>query len=166
MRTTPRNKVLLRGEQNDNAVSIVESTMLAGAPGPPLHSHAFDEAFYVLDGELTFRLADELTTATAGELVFAPRGVPHTVANLTDAPAGYLLVLTPAGFEREFARRAAKEARVAPPQWARQPIPEVNYLGPRIGKQPVTATHESGRLTGPPHDIDSRALSTDSPIHS
>jgi quercetin dioxygenase-like cupin family protein len=55
MPTTTRNKVLLRGEESDGAVSIVESTMPAGAPGPPLNSHAFDEAFSVLDGELTFQ---------------------------------------------------------------------------------------------------------------
>jgi quercetin dioxygenase-like cupin family protein len=145
MRTTTRNKVLLRSEDSDSAVSIVESSMPAGAPGPPLHSHAFDEAFYVLDGELTFQLGDAETTAKAGELVFAPRGMPHRVANLTDAPAGYLLVLTPAGFEREFARRAAKEAGVTPPAWALQTLPEVNYLGPRIGKPRVTRTDSSVR---------------------
>jgi quercetin dioxygenase-like cupin family protein len=150
MRTTTRNKVLLRGEQSDAALSIVESSMPAGAPGPPLHAHDFDEAFYVLHGELTFQLGDEQTTAVAGELVFAPRGVPHTVANLTDAAAGYLLILTPAGFEREFARRAAKETGTAPPQWALQPIPEVNYLGPRIWRATLT-TH-----TGPDANHQSR----------
>jgi quercetin dioxygenase-like cupin family protein len=123
------------GEQSDSAVGIVESTMPAGAPGPPLHSHAFDEAFYVLDGELTFRLRDRQTVAKAGELVFAPRGVPHTLANLTNSPARYLLVHTPAGFEREFARRAAEEAGSQPPEWALQPVPEVTYVGPRIGER-------------------------------
>lgn len=39
--------VLLHGEQNGGALAIAESTMPAGAVGPPLHSHAFDEAFYV-----------------------------------------------------------------------------------------------------------------------
>lgn len=132
MPTTARNKILLRAEQSGGAVAIVENTMPASAPGPPLHSHAFDEAFYVLDGELTFQVDDQVTTARAGELIFAPRGMPHTVANLTTAPARYLLVLTPPGFEREFGRRAAKEAGIDPPDWARQPIPAVTYLGPRL----------------------------------
>jgi quercetin dioxygenase-like cupin family protein len=135
MPASARNKVLLRGEQSGGAVAIVENTMPAGAPGPPLHSHAFDETFYVLDGVLTFQLHNERTAAKAGELVFAPRGVPHTLANLGDTPARFLLVLTPAGFEREFARRAAKEAGTEPPKWALQAIPDVNYLGPRIGEQ-------------------------------
>jgi quercetin dioxygenase-like cupin family protein len=135
MPTTLRHKVLLHGEESGGAVAIVENTMPAAAPGPPLHSHAFDEAFYVLDGELTFQLDDQLTTAHPGELIFAPRGVPHTLANLTDSPARYLLVLTPPRFERELARRAANQAGVKPPDWALQPIPEVTYLGAKIGQQ-------------------------------
>jgi quercetin dioxygenase-like cupin family protein len=106
--------------------------MAAGAPGPPLHSHAFDEAFYVVDGELTIQLNNKRTTAKDGDLVFAPGGVPHTLANPAATPARFLRVITPAGFEREFARRAAKEAGAEPPKWAQQPIPEVTYLGPRI----------------------------------
>ncbi len=134
MSTPVRNKVLLRAEQSDSAVAVVESTMPAGAPGPRLHSHDFDEAFYVLDGELIFQLQNRKGTAKAGELVFVHRGLPHTVANPGEAPARYLLVMTPAGFEREFARRAAKETGSEPPEWALQPIPEVKYFGPRIGQ--------------------------------
>jgi quercetin dioxygenase-like cupin family protein len=131
-------RVLLRSEQTEGQVSIVESTMPAGAMGPPLHMHDFDEAFYVLEGELTFQLGDELITAEPGELAFAPRGVHHTLANRSTAPARFVIVFTPAGFEREFARRAAAQAGVEPPPWAMQPIPEVTVVGPRIGGPPGT----------------------------
>ena len=110
--------------------------MPPGAKGPPLHTHAFDEAFYVLDGELTIQVGDELTTAGAGELAFALGGVPHTLANRSGSPARFLIVCTPAGFEREFARRAAAQAGTEPPDWALQPIPEVTRVGPRIGERP------------------------------
>jgi hypothetical protein len=53
--------VLLRSEQSDGHISLTESTMPAGAKGPPLHTHAFDEAFFVLEGQLTIQLGDELT---------------------------------------------------------------------------------------------------------
>jgi quercetin dioxygenase-like cupin family protein len=126
------HRVLLRSEQSNGQLAIVESTMPAGAKGPPLHLHDFDEAFYVVEGELTFQLGDELTVAGAGELAFAPRGVPHTLANHSDAPVRFVIAFTPAGFEREFARRAATRAGVDPPDWALQPIPEVTVVGPRI----------------------------------
>ncbi len=57
------------------------------------------------------------------------------MANLGDAPARYVLVITPAGFERHFARLAAEQAGVDPPDWAMQPIPEVTRVGPRIGER-------------------------------
>src|SRR5882762_7798508 len=56
-------KVLLRSEQSGGEVAVIEgSTLPAVFAGPPLHLHDFDEAFYVLEGELTFRLSDELFT--------------------------------------------------------------------------------------------------------
>src|SRR5215216_3582856 len=108
-------RVLLGSEQSDGAVAVIEMTLSAASGGPPLHHHDFDEAFYVLEGELAVQVGDEVSTATAGELAFAPRGVVHTLANPSDAPARYLLVCTPAGFERQLARRAAKQTGVDPP---------------------------------------------------
>ena len=127
--STPR--VLLRSEQTDGRISVIETAPRPGA-GPPLHHHDFDESFYIMAGELTFQLRDELLTAGPGDLVFAPRGVPHTYANLSGAAAHQLIVCTPAGFERYFARIAAERRGVEPPEWALQPIPEVTKIGPPI----------------------------------
>ena len=126
-------RVLLRSEETAGEVSIIALGNSAGRQGPPLHHHDFDEAFYVLEGELTFQLGDELFTRGAGELAFAPRGVAHTYANLSGDDARALLVCTPAGFERYFDRIAAKAAGVDPPPEALGPIPEVTRVGPPIG---------------------------------
>jgi quercetin dioxygenase-like cupin family protein len=127
--------VLLRSEETNGVLSVMDNRVAAGFPGPPLHHHDFDEAFHVLEGELTFQVVDELVTARAGELVFAPRGVPHTFANLSARPARMMLVCTPAGFERYFARMAAEHEGVEPPEWALQPTPPVTVVGPRIGER-------------------------------
>ena len=42
------------------------------------------------------------------------------------------MAITPAGFERYFARLAAERQGVEPPEWALQPVPEVTTLGPPI----------------------------------
>jgi hypothetical protein len=47
-------------------------------------------------------------------------------------PARYLLVCTPAGFERYFGRVAAEIVGEAPPEWANRPAPEVTRCGPQI----------------------------------
>jgi quercetin dioxygenase-like cupin family protein len=132
-------RVLLHGEQTDGRISVTESVMSAGAKGPPLHTHAFDETFYVLDGELTLQLGDTLHVAKRGEVAFAPGGVPHTLANRARGPARFLIVCAPAGFERELARRAAAHAGVDPPAWATQPVPEVTVVGPRIGEAELSS---------------------------
>ena len=127
-----RTNVLRRSEQSGGHVSMTEIVVPARSAGPPLHTHDFDEAFYMLEGELTFQVDDALVTKGAGELSFATRDVAHTLANHSDAPARYLLICTPAGFERHWARIAAEADGVDPPQWALQPIPEVTRVGPQI----------------------------------
>jgi quercetin dioxygenase-like cupin family protein len=127
--------VLLRSEETGSHVSVTEIVVPPHSAGPPLHTHDFDEAFYMLEGELIFQVEDALVTKGAGELSFAPRNVPHTLANHGDGPARYLLVCTPAGFERHWARIAAEAAGVEPPRWALQPIPEITVVGPQIAAQ-------------------------------
>src|SRR5437016_3323319 len=55
--------------------------------------HSDDEAWHVLDGELTFRYADRMEIAAAGATVFVPAGVAHTYT--AGAGSRYLIILTP-----------------------------------------------------------------------
>jgi len=60
----------------------------------PLHvHHEDDEAWYVIEGALRFRLADRELVAPAGSTVLVPAGVPHTFGNAGPAPSRYLLVM-------------------------------------------------------------------------
>ena len=131
-----RTNVLLRSEETGGHVSVIEIVLPPHSAGPPLHTHDFDEVFYLLEGELIFQLEEALVTKRAGEVVFAPRNVAHALANHSDAPARYLLTCMPAGFERHWARIAAEAAGVEPPDWALQPIPEITVVGPQIAAQP------------------------------
>jgi len=45
--------------------------------GPPPHNHPWDEAFYVLQGEIAFGIDDKELTATTGTLVHLPAGTTH-----------------------------------------------------------------------------------------
>ena len=131
----PTTNVLLHGGETDASVSVTEIVVPPHSAGPPLHTHDFDEVFYMLEGELIFQVHDALATKRAGELSFAPRNAAHTLANHSGSPARYLLVCTPAGFERHWARITADAAGVDPPEWALQPIPEVTVVGPQIAAQ-------------------------------
>jgi len=75
-------------------------TMRPGGEGPPHHRHeAEDDAFYVLDDEITFTLEDEEVVGPAGTFVLIPPGVWHGFANRTDHPVRVLNVHAPAGFD-------------------------------------------------------------------
>ena len=55
--------------------------------------HSDDEAWHVLEGELTFRYSDRTETVGAGRTVFVPAGVAHTYT--AGRETRYLIVLTP-----------------------------------------------------------------------
>lgn len=82
-------------------VSVTEIRMYRGGE-PPVHvHHGEDEAFYVLDGHLTYQLGDELFDAPAGTFIWGPREVPHGFRCQTES-ARVLCLMTPGGAEQEF----------------------------------------------------------------
>jgi mannose-6-phosphate isomerase-like protein (cupin superfamily) len=141
-----RVKVLVRGSDGSGRVAIMDNVIEAGHEGPLLHHHPFDEAFYVIDGVLTFRLDDHDSTCRAGEATFAPGGMPHTFANRGDRDGRLLIVCVPAGFERYFDRVAASEAgEVAPPPEDLEAWREITVVGPRIGEEPLQPRRRARR---------------------
>ena len=82
-------------------VSVI--TMAPGAHGPDTHVHADeDDAFYILDGELTFVLDEGEVVAPEGTFVLVPPGVNHTFRNRLATPARILNIHAPAGFDRRL----------------------------------------------------------------
>ena len=142
---------LLDSTASDGAIGIIEITLPARWDGPPLHHHDFDEAFYVLDGELTFQLGDELATAGRGTLTFAPRGSHHTLANVTESPARYLLICTPGGFERMFLRLEARSAGAEPSPEMLEPFPPTIAVGPTIFERLDHRSVKTARPLKPNH---------------
>jgi mannose-6-phosphate isomerase-like protein (cupin superfamily) len=100
-------QVLAGGPRTSGSVMFGEARLPARTPGPGLHVHSReDEAAYVISGVLTFLVGDRRFEATTGQLVWLPREVPHTFANLHDEPVWALGVTTPAGLEDMFAEQA------------------------------------------------------------
>jgi quercetin dioxygenase-like cupin family protein len=98
-----------RGDQTGGSLTAFE-TVVAPGEGPPMHTHANeDESLYVVEGEVRFKLGDEIQVAPAGSFVFVPRGAPHTWQNVGSGPARMLVHFTPSGMERFFDRFAALE---------------------------------------------------------
>jgi quercetin dioxygenase-like cupin family protein len=105
--------------------ALIEATLPAGSH-TPFHRHeAEDEAFYVLDGELTvFFDGERVVRAVAGSYVHIPRGVAHGFRTET---ALRMLVITGTDGFAEMVREAGMPApaHTLPPAMA----PDFERLG-------------------------------------
>jgi quercetin dioxygenase-like cupin family protein len=99
----------VRGDQAGGALTVIENQIAPG-DGPPHHVHASeDEAWWIIEGTLRFKLGEEMHEAPAGAFVFVPRGVAHSFQNAGDRAARILVMFTPGGMERFFDSFAALE---------------------------------------------------------
>ncbi len=86
----------LQGGETCDSIMMFEETIPAGTKSTFHLHHDSDEVAYVLSGEVTFKIGDELTVGGTGTCAFMPRGVPHAWKN-TGAETGRVLFLyTPA----------------------------------------------------------------------
>lgn len=100
-------QVLAGGERTGGDVMFGEARLPPRTSGPGLHVHTReDEAVFVIAGVMTFVVGERRFQAGEGELVWLPREVPHTFANLGDEPAWAFGTTTPAGLERMFAEQS------------------------------------------------------------
>lgn len=62
-----------------------------GFPFAHLHDE-YEEVFYVLEGEVEYRLGDGWAAAGTGSTICVPRGVVHAFRNSSGRPARHLVV--------------------------------------------------------------------------
>jgi len=82
---------LLRGV-TDDSIMLFEETIPVGTRSTYHLHHDSDEVAYVLSGEVTFHIGNEVTTGGSGTCAFMPRGVSHAWKS-TGAKAGRVLFL-------------------------------------------------------------------------
>ena len=65
----------------------------------PLHvHHREDETFWILEGDVTFKIGDTTVEAHAGDVAFASRGIPHRYT-VGRSGCRMLFLMTPGGLE-------------------------------------------------------------------
>ncbi|MCP6762979.1 MAG: cupin domain-containing protein [Fischerella sp. CENA71] len=62
--------------------------------GPPLHTHPWEEAFYILEGELELQVGTETIVATTGFFVNIPENTAHAF-KVRSAVAKFLVLIAP-----------------------------------------------------------------------
>ena len=103
-----RMNVKAGGAQTGGAFTFIEWSAPAGF-GPPLHVHGReDEAFHILDGQISVQCGSKRFTAGPGDFTFLPRGIPHTFLVTGARCAGYRSPRRPGS-------RSSSRRRAAPP---------------------------------------------------
>jgi quercetin dioxygenase-like cupin family protein len=99
-------RILAGGQQSGGVFTLMEARVPPGG-GPPPHVHRReDEAFFVLEGEISFTLGERKIVARPGTFIQGPRGLPHAFKNEGAAPARMLIFIAPPGFETFLAGMA------------------------------------------------------------
>ena len=103
-------QILLKAsaETTGGALSVFEENQPVDTP---LHVHEReDELFYVLEGEHVFQVGEREHSAGPGDLVFAPRGIPHSQRRVVPREGRTLVLTSPGGLEGFFRELAEADA--------------------------------------------------------
>ena len=86
----------LLGRETNESIMMFEETLPAGTPSLLHLHHDSDEVAWVLEGEMTFMIGDEVTVGGPGTCAFMPRDIPHAWKNTGSETARVLFLYTPA----------------------------------------------------------------------
>jgi quercetin dioxygenase-like cupin family protein len=108
--------VLADAQDTGGRFSLMEE-LLCKDSGPGPHKHTWsDETYYMLDGEITFLVGEEIKTARKGDFVMVPRNTRHAFRVDTET-ARFLNGYTPASLEACVMEKAMRTTeRVLPPK--------------------------------------------------
>ncbi|HYM72970.1 MAG TPA: cupin domain-containing protein [Stellaceae bacterium] len=86
----------LLGRETNESIMLFEETLPPGTPSL-YHLHRdSDEVAWVLAGEFTFKIGDEVTVGGPGTCAFMPRNIPHAWKNTGSETGRVLFLYTPA----------------------------------------------------------------------
>jgi mannose-6-phosphate isomerase-like protein (cupin superfamily) len=101
--------------QTGGDFSLMERTLPPRGRRPLPHRHVnCSEAFFVLDGTVTFVLDGTELSGHPDDFLLVPRGMAHTFGNSGDEPARLLVLHAPAA-DAYFAELDAMWSRESPP---------------------------------------------------
>jgi len=132
-------RIVIGGDQTNGTYALVDMLIPPkGGPGP--HSHStFQEAFYIIDGEIKVITKEKVYTAAKGSYVNIPFNRPvHKFTNETDKIAHILCLTTPAGMEKMFqkiGKPVAADTLLPIPQMTPEELKQLQSIAERYGQK-------------------------------
>jgi len=91
-------RFLLEAAKTNHSFSLME-VELPKDQGPPPHDHPWDEAYYIVDGDVWFMVQNKEQVFSTGDFVYAPGGTLHSFRGAGEKPARVLVFDAPATAE-------------------------------------------------------------------
>lgn len=113
-------RMLCEAGETGGAWSLFEEDVPLGM-GPPAHRHDWDEAYYILDGEVDFEVDGAIVKSRAGDFNYLPRNTVHGFKGASAKPARVLIFAAPA-HGSEFFEELSSEVRALPQDAAKIPV--------------------------------------------
>jgi mannose-6-phosphate isomerase-like protein (cupin superfamily) len=131
---------LVGGDETGGLIDASIVTQPAGT-APPLHVHTREaEAWYLLEGTLTYQAGDERVDLAPGGFIYLPQGVPH--AFRTRSAVRYLALTLPGGVMEMY-------DEVGTPARQRR-LPDGGVTGEEIARWMAAAPRYGLQVVGPP----------------
>jgi quercetin dioxygenase-like cupin family protein len=111
--------MLCEARETGGSWSLFEEEVPLGM-GPPAHRHDWDEAYYILDGEVDFQVDGRAVKSGRGDFNYLPRGTVHGFQGASATPARVLIFAAPA-HGSEFFEELSREVRSVPNDLAKIP---------------------------------------------
>jgi mannose-6-phosphate isomerase-like protein (cupin superfamily) len=135
--------IRLSHEGQPDGLSVIENHLPFGY-ATPLHIHLNqDEFFHILTGFLCIEVDGELISAGPGDILKAPKGVPHRFIVVSEGGARALVMTVGPDFER-FVREGSDPLPADRADFPRAPLPE------EIALVSAAAILNELELIGPP----------------
>lgn len=104
--------MLCEARETGGAWSLFEEEVPFGM-GPPPHRHDWDEAYYILEGEVDFEVDGMPVRSAKGDFNYLPRNTVHAFKGASTTPARVLIFAAPA-HGTEFFQELSSEVRALP----------------------------------------------------
>ena len=112
-------KFLCTSDDTQGRYSSMLNTVPKGLGAPP-HQHPWDEAFYVLQGEVEFMLNEQRHVLNIGDYVLAPANTPHAFTGLSDQE-GLLIAFESPGHSHRFFQEISDTVKSLPEDLGKMP---------------------------------------------
>jgi len=141
-------RIIIGSKQTNGAYALIDM-VIPPRGGPPPHSHAtFQEAFYIINGEIEVITKEKKYSTTRGSYVNIPfNGPVHKFINKTDKNAHILCLITPAGMEKMF-------EEIGKPVADGMFLPPPSQMTPEEQKQIKSIAEKYGQKLYPPDYLD------------